>query len=227
MLGGLHDGVSLPIGDPNFFNHDRIESGLGDAWKEQMDKVNKLSTVTRELASDYGYRLGEPERYELAPAQKTFLNRYSDDPVWHIVQHYTLTPEHDLKVDRLKKSLQRIVQKHPVLRHRFILINGTWEQEEMENVGIEILHEKLREPDSKTRRKGIKEIEKQLNEQLDVELGKLVACAFASLGEGRHHLILVIHHLVSDGVSCGQIFKELFKNYHALDEEKIEEDRRY
>src|SRR5262249_1747679 len=39
MTGGLH-GVSLPLSDPNFKKHDRIESDLGGAWEEHLDKTH-------------------------------------------------------------------------------------------------------------------------------------------------------------------------------------------
>ena len=46
-------------------------------------------------------------------------------------------------------------------------------------------------------------------------------------GQGEYHLILVLHHLVADGVSAGRIFQDLMEYYHDLDGEVIKEDHGY
>ena len=74
--GGLHKETSLSIGDPNFTKHKRIEAGFADAWKRQLDKVNRLSVESKQLARKYGYAFSVTKSYGLAPAQKSFMNRF-------------------------------------------------------------------------------------------------------------------------------------------------------
>ena len=64
MTDGVH-GQSLSIGDPNFLNHDHIEAGLGDAWR-QVTLPHPLGAAARRLAAEFGYPL--PGLASTAPA---------------------------------------------------------------------------------------------------------------------------------------------------------------
>jgi pimeloyl-ACP methyl ester carboxylesterase len=60
MTDGVHS-QSLPIGDPNFMMHDRIEPELSEKWKK-ISLSRPLAVSTRELAADLEYELPlEPE----------------------------------------------------------------------------------------------------------------------------------------------------------------------
>ena len=58
MTDGIHS-QSLSIGDPNFLSHDRIETGLGDAWKK-ITLPRPLGTAATRLAAQFRYPLPEP-----------------------------------------------------------------------------------------------------------------------------------------------------------------------
>ena len=227
MQGGLHTDVSLTIGDPNFLKHDRVETVLADAWTKQIGRASQLSVATRNLARKYGYSFKIIQSYKLAPAQKAFMNRFEADPVWHIVQHFTLKMDLGLNIGRLEESLQKVVDKHVVLRHRFVKHNGFWVQEETAKAEIKIWHKSL--VGLKEREKPSQRIaqKKQLHEHLDLGKGRLLACAILEEDKGSYHLILVLHHLVADGVSVGRIFQDLMKYYHDSDKEEVKEEHGY
>lgn len=56
MIDGLH-GSSMPIGDPNFLNHNKIKADYATNWKKHQDKFEKLTQKTLSLANSYGYTL--------------------------------------------------------------------------------------------------------------------------------------------------------------------------
>ena len=227
MQNGLYKATSLSIGDPNFMKHKKIEPQLADAWKCQLNKVDQLSAETQALAREYGYSFSVAKSYALAPAQKAFMNRFGADPVWHIVQHFTLRMDLGLNRNRLEKCLQKVVDKHSVLRHRFVKSNGSWQQEESAIAEVKIWHKSLVGLEKKENASQRKEQEQQLHQQLDIEQGRLLACAVMEKGEGDYHIILVLHHLVADGISAGRIFQDLMEYYHASEEKAVKEDQGY
>jgi acyl carrier protein len=63
MTDGLRE-ASLPIGDPNFNQHRKIESHFAENWKHHADKVNHLNPATIALAQEFGYLLDDAPEAE-------------------------------------------------------------------------------------------------------------------------------------------------------------------
>jgi acyl carrier protein len=118
MTRGLH-GVSLPLADPNFNNHDKIEADLAPVWEEHLDKSPLLSAGAVRLAQRYGYRFTKDARHKLLPAQESFLAKFGDNPVWNIDQFVRLKLDGALDTSRLRACLQHLVAKHSSLRSHF------------------------------------------------------------------------------------------------------------
>ncbi len=54
MTDGLHQ-HSIPIGDPNFSKHNKIEAAYANAWEAHKDMLGKFDQKTIELAEQLGY----------------------------------------------------------------------------------------------------------------------------------------------------------------------------
>ncbi|MDE5116519.1 MAG: alpha/beta fold hydrolase, partial [Trichodesmium sp. St2_bin2_1] len=60
MIGGVHQ-TSLPIGDPNFLQHDTIDQKLADKWKT-IELPYPLATETQNIANQLNYELPHPNK---------------------------------------------------------------------------------------------------------------------------------------------------------------------
>jgi len=212
MTSGLH-GVSLPLSDPNFKNHNKIESDLGTAWTEQLDKVAMLGEDTVRLAETYGYRFVRGKESKLLPAQEAFLRRFSESPVWNIVQSVKLGLDSALDIHRFRSCMQQAVAKHASLRNSFKRVNDSWLQEEGDSYSVPVLQidgsglngEKLDEL--------VEVLRNDLYSCIDIHTRVNLSCGVVDLGNLEYEFILVAHHLVADGVSMLKLQRDLLESY--------------
>ncbi|GAX60235.1 polyketide synthase/nonribosomal peptide synthetase [Candidatus Scalindua japonica] len=226
MTKGIH-GVSIQIGDPNFTKHRKIESKFANIWEKHLDKSNQLSPQTIRLAEELNYKINTSKGIRLSPSQTSFLDRFGPDPVWYIVQSYKTHFNEGFEIGRFKDSLQRVVNKHAVLRNTFLLEKGKWTQYEQENTEPSVIYEDVSNLDDNAKRKRFKDIERKLNRMLKIHTAPLLSCGVAALGEGQYQVIFVIHHLIADGASIELVRKELFEFYQNPEMNIGEIDRQY
>jgi acyl carrier protein len=211
MTSGLFEGT-LSCGDPNFTQHQEIDATLALVWKQHRDKLEQLRPQTLKLAQKLGYSVEVSKEYGLSPAQTTFMNLFGTEPVWHIVQHLQLE-EPEFQVKQFENSLQKLIDKHAVLRFSFLKKEGEWVQREHEKVSIAVGYEDLTSCDDKTTQQRVLEIEQALNSQLQIHSPPLLACTVAAIKPGQYRVIMVIHHLIADGVTLSIIHREWFDLY--------------
>lgn len=252
MIHGLHGGFSLSAGDPNFLSRKGIDPKLADAWKKHRDKVHLLSPQTISLAEDLGYFFHEPTRttartgitfpsegrakdngstattggVELSLPQKSIFKRMGEDPFWGIAQHHIMTIEDELDLGRLENSFKKLVQKHPVLKRYFIKRDGGWAQYEQEAALSSIVFKDLSLFDEHEKKTHLLKTEQELLESLKVDSAPLMKVAAFRYGKGRYKLMILIHMLITDGITSMLMNKELL-HYYRYPEEIVHPDRRY
>lgn len=214
MTGGLRQ-YSMTIGDPNFNRHNKIESKLANAWRAKAYKLSFLKNETLQLAQQLGYEIEGQQHHTLLPSQCSFMKMFADDPQWHIVQRFDQSKDFD--VARYEKCLQRLVYQHTAFRVSFVQKNGEWRQQINQNVRINVNYTDLSDLDDESTNCKILQIENQLHELIDIEKAPLLVCAIARMRDGRYHVILVAHHLISDGVTLHLINNELMGAYEKHD----------
>jgi acyl transferase domain-containing protein/acyl-CoA synthetase (AMP-forming)/AMP-acid ligase II/pimeloyl-ACP methyl ester carboxylesterase len=73
----MTDGVSntaMSLGDPNFLNHQKIDSKLAETWRK-IELPNPLGTYSRQLAQQLKYELPQEESHtHTLPMQETLIN---------------------------------------------------------------------------------------------------------------------------------------------------------
>ncbi len=218
MTSGLHEGTSITIGDPNFTKHHGIDSTLAKVW--ETDKLARLHPQTLQLAQKLGYSIEIPKEYGLSPAQAGFLKPFGTDPVLHIVQRLQWeADEFDFK--RFEQSLQKVSDKHAALRLSFMETAGEWVQREHENVSIKVGYEDLTSCDDNTTEQRLLEIEQALHSKLQIHSAPLWGCSVVAFRSGQIKVIMVIHHLIADGVTLSIINKDCLEFYHNPDKEVI------
>ena len=125
----------------------------------------------------------------------------------------------DLNPDWLHTSLKHLVSHHDVLRIVFNHSNSGWEQYNLETVeDPNFITVNLSDAKNKT---SITEVANQLQTSLDIAQGKLITSALFKLGNNNSdRLLLIIHHLVVDGISWRIFLEDLAIIYQQLQNNK-------
>ncbi len=127
----------------------------------------------------------------------------------------TFTMIGDLNVDAFEKALRHIVQRHESLRTLFVEIEDELKQQifdTAEHTFKFTYHDLSQEKDQKEKVDKFLELEDKTS--IDLFKGPLLRIRLIKKSETEHLLILVIHHIVSDGWSMNIIFDELFATYN-------------
>ncbi|MWW78276.1 amino acid adenylation domain-containing protein, partial [Pseudomonas aeruginosa] len=114
-----------------------------------------------------------------------------------------------LDVDALQRSFDSLVARHETLRTRFRLEGGRSYQQVQPAVSVSIEREQLGEEGL------IERIQAIVVQPFDLERGPLLRVNLLQLAEDDHVLVLVQHHIVSDGWSMQVMVEELVQLYAA------------
>ncbi|MCU0488384.1 MAG: amino acid adenylation domain-containing protein, partial [Anaerolineales bacterium] len=159
----------------------------------------------------------------LIPIQKAFFDQVNAQQAAgflanpnHWNQAILLEVRRPLQVDALRDALQHLQVHHDALRMRYSQDNGTWKQV---NLGLEVNEIPLTKFDlsqvqpsehDETIRKYATEEQGRLN----LANGPLMRVAYFDLGFGNPgRLLIVIHHLVIDGISWRILLQDLLAAY--------------
>jgi len=137
-------------------------------------------------------------------------------PVYNIPRALHL--EGVLNVGALQASLDALVARHEALRTTFVSIDGTPMQVIGQPRPAELRCRDLAGLETGQRRES--EIDRLLTEEIrhpfDLSSDPMLRASLLRLGEREHLLLLVTHHIGSDGWSMGVLFRELAALYAAF-----------
>ncbi len=191
-----------------------IELSLKQLFANQT--IAELATVagtTKALAIEQGLVSGT---LPLTPIQHWFFEQNLAQP-YHFNQSFLLTLPSNFKPEILQQVWQHLLSHHDALRLRFTQTDGTWQQIhahptqtieipcfDLSTVALSELHT---------------EIETTANSlQASLNLSEnLVQVALFRLGDYQARLLIVIHHLVVDGVSWRILLEDLLTAYSQLE----------
>ncbi len=109
----------------------------------------------------------------------------------------------------LQRSFDSLVARHESLRTQVHQDEGQAFQIIRENGTVDILHEQVNEADMQRR------VETEIAQPFDLQQGPLLRVTLLRLAEDDHVLVLVQHHIVSDGWSMQVMVDELVQLYAA------------
>ncbi|WP_432219107.1 non-ribosomal peptide synthase/polyketide synthase [Pseudomonas kribbensis] len=177
----------------------------------QYQTVQRLATVAQQsdgVLATQGEVLGEAV---LTPIQQYFF--HSDIPArHHWNQSILLTPASPLVAAPLEQALQHLQRHHDALRLRYRDTGDGWQQT---HAAVEPSAELLRTvtlQDSAA----LPALCQELQRSLDLHDGPLIRAALVDLPDASQRLLLVIHHLVVDGVSWRIVLEDLQTVYQQL-----------
>jgi non-ribosomal peptide synthase protein (TIGR01720 family) len=155
----------------------------------------------------------------LTPVQQRYFALTDVDP--HHFNHAFLLEVPSLNVNALKAALQHILAHHDALRMRFDLRESAWFQR---NAGLEespveqvFVHRDLSALSTPQQMQTVESVSAELQGSLNLSQGPVIRVAYFDYGPGRSsRLLMIIHHLVVDGVSWRILMSDLLTSYQQL-----------
>ncbi|MFJ5239425.1 non-ribosomal peptide synthase/polyketide synthase [Pseudomonas neuropathica] len=177
----------------------------------QNQTVQRLATVAQQsdaVQMQQGEVLGEAL---LTPIQHYFFD--SDIPArHHWNQSILLTPATALHAAPLEQALVQVQRHHDALRLRYRQTNDGWQQSHAPADQAQGLLRTVTLDDSAA----LPALCLDLQRSLDLLDGPLIRAVLVDLPDASQRLLLVIHHLVVDGVSWRILLEDLQSAYQQL-----------
>jgi amino acid adenylation domain-containing protein len=182
------------------------------------EPVIRLEDAAREKAQSPLARQVRPERVPLS---------FTQHRLWFINQLEGATPQYnlpeamrlrgDLDLEALDQAISAVVERHEILRTRFVETDGEPEQIINPPAAIHVPLEDLStfdrtEQEARVRAEQVRESE----HHFDLVRGPLLRIRLLKLNEREHVLLRNFHHIVSDGWSQGIFNHELTALYEAF-----------
>jgi microcystin synthetase protein McyA len=160
---------------------------------------------------------GDGATADLSVDQHCLLNLDLKNPHW-VCCNMLFDVISDVDSVLIGKAFEKLFERHDALRARFVFENGKWSQY-LEHRIDRMPVETIRIPAGvEADANYYAELTKSVCSDIDVSRSPLVRCLLIDSGaENKHQLLLVIHHLLFDGVSAAVLvdeFVQLYENLH-------------
>ena len=178
---------------------------------QTVEELAEVAGVNRAVEAEQGRVSGE---VPLTPIQRWFFEQEIEDRN-HFNQSVLFEVDEEVRADWIEEIVRLLVEHHDALRMRYSYQAGEWKQtnlvEEKQRV-YEYLE--MREIEESLQRAAIERACEQAQESLNIQSGPMMRVVQMGLGEGRRgRLLIVIHHLVVDGVSWRVLIEEMQSGY--------------
>lgn len=156
----------------------------------------------------------EADDYEVSYAQRRLWIIDQFDNAGHSYNMYSTYDLKDVKVDVMQQALNKVVQRHEILRTTIALISGEPRQQvhPIENMDTRIIEEDIRGIDFYGD-EGDKLIAEKEQQDFDLATGPLFKCWLLRVSENDYSLLVVMHHVITDGWSMVTFKEELLDFY--------------
>jgi len=184
------------------------------------------------IAKRFERALGESRRPKLPPLlpapRKEYLPlSFAQEQLWFLNESRSGTPlfnlpsahrlSGSLDVGILQESLRQLVERHEALRTVFGQVDGQPVQIIGQVFDIDVSLVDLRHlPVARREKEAARLAEKETSRPFDLATGPLIRTKLFRLAEDEHALLVIIHHIISDGWSSQVFWNELAIVYDAL-----------
>jgi len=168
----------------------------------------------KNIRAEQGIVEGE---FPLTPIQRWFFENITHNrPHWN--QSLMLQVEHTLEHDLLEQTVTLLLTQHDALRLKFYPEGGGWRQMNDGLLDEPVLHwEDMSSVNDEDLAETIHALADHHQQQLDIERGLGVRVVYFDLGANRaDRLMVVVHHLLMDGVSWRILLDDLLSVYQQL-----------
>ncbi|MCY1013674.1 amino acid adenylation domain-containing protein [Nannocystis pusilla] len=151
----------------------------------------------------------------LTPSQQWFLSKDPEE-AHHFNQAWMWTPSSALSPALVSEALQVVLRQHDALRLRYHHTESGWVQSHAEAVALPLERTDLSALPPGARRAAVEAAANDLQAGLSLSAGPVARAAWLDVGEEGARLLLVVHHLVVDGVSWRILHEDLERACEAL-----------
>ncbi|WP_212986930.1 non-ribosomal peptide synthase/polyketide synthase [Actinoplanes auranticolor] len=153
----------------------------------------------------------------LTPIQRWFFETHTVNP-HHFNQAVMLELPADVDATALGTALTALVTQHDALRSVFTRDAGGWRQEIAPAEDAEVLRRhRLAAAGDDEQQAALEKVAEDVHASFDLHRGGLLRAVLFDRGDGRRpYLLLVVHHLVVDGVSWRILLDDLETAYGQL-----------
>ncbi len=198
-------------------------------------KLSALSDEQRRLLAQRLSRRGRgpvgPTIARRAPGLQRFPLSFAQQRLWFLNQvsplnlAFAVTEINrlsgDLNVDALEASLNEIVRRHEVLRTTFGVTDGEPYQSIMPSLDFKVEVEDLRSvPVSEREQRLVGRVSEAQARPWMLETGPLVRAHVWHVADDDHVVLVLLHHIISDGWSKNILVRELATLFQAFSEGK-------
>jgi amino acid adenylation domain-containing protein/non-ribosomal peptide synthase protein (TIGR01720 family) len=152
----------------------------------------------------------------LTPIQRWFFERPMTAPQ-HFNQALLLQPRQALEAEPLELALRALIEHHDALRLRFRPgADGQWTAEHAESAAAAAQAEPITWQRPVQSLEQLSPIAEEAQRSLQLASGPLLRAVLICAANGEQRLLLVVHHLVVDGVSWRVLLEDLERAYWQL-----------
>lgn len=196
-----------------------LTAELRDELTQRKPELIAFLRTSREAARAGGSGITRVDRTRPLPLS------LAQQRLWFLTQLDPVNPAYNiptamrlmgpLNQNALESALRSIIKRHETLRSSFVQIDGVPQVVIQDEVDWKLLKSDLTHlPPSEQERELNTVIERAAREPFDLAHGPLMRATLITLGPDAHALLLVMHHIISDGWSIGISVREFADFYH-------------
>ncbi|MGD1922425.1 MAG: amino acid adenylation domain-containing protein [Pleurocapsa sp.] len=179
--------------------------------------IAELATVAKAKISNTAEQGLVTGTIALTPIQKWFFELNLAN-VNHFNQSVLLEVKQVLDIEVLQSSIRQLLIHHDALRIEFTTTDNGWSQYNSDVIPtLNIQQIDLGDLSAEEQTKAITRESDRLQASLDIERGSLIKIAYFNLGEKQSdRLLIIIHHLLIDGISWRILLEDLQTVYQQI-----------
>ena len=200
--------LGLEVGVQTVFEEPTI-AGLAERLAASADQSDVLPAITPAPR-------GAPLPLSSAQKRLWFLEQIRPETgAYGVVLALEMSGPLDLAA--LRRSFEALVERHEILRTRFVIVAGDPVQVVDPSMDFELSVIDLRSlPSSDRTRRSNELIGAERAPLFDLGRGPLLRCKLLQMDDEEHRLVIAMHHIITDGWSMGVVARELGSLYAAF-----------
>ncbi len=209
MIAKIHQQFGVKVSLPEVFESPELMDLAGVIAAKNEFHYGSIPTVEPILGQN---------KFQLSDAQRQIwvLEQQQDRPVGFILPDY-FKLKGALHREYFIQAFQQIVRRHESLRTRIIEFKNEPYQEVVPYAELpEYLYFEDLQSRGDTQTYVAELAEADLQTPFDLEEGPLLRMRLLQTAPEEHVFLLTIHHIITDGISTLNLFKELIDGYNAL-----------
>ncbi|MCK4259133.1 MAG: amino acid adenylation domain-containing protein, partial [Halanaerobiales bacterium] len=158
----------------------------------------------------------------LTPIQRWFFeHQFSHQHYWNQLNLFSLREDVDVKL--LEDVFKKIIEHHDALRMGYNFENGQVQQFNLrfDEVDFELGLIELAWDSYEVQKEKIIKISEEIQDQLNLETDLMIKAVLFDLGDNGKRLLIIVHHLVIDGVSWRILLEDLENQYRSKLQDKL------